>query len=76
MRGIEDLHRVLQITHPLGVLLFFAWFLWWNGSQKRELSAISVAEKRMQIIMPGHIQARDNSMHADERPTCLVTENC
>ena len=76
MRGIEDLHRILQIMHPLGVLLFFAWFLWWNGSRKGELSAISVEERRVQVVMPGRIHARDNSAHADERPPCFVTENC
>jgi hypothetical protein len=76
MRGIEDLHRVLQVMHPLGVLLFFAWFLWWNGSEQSDLSAVSVEEKRVQVVMPGRIHARDNSAHADERPPCLVTENC
>jgi hypothetical protein len=29
--GVEDLHPWLKALHPVGVLLFFAWYLWWNG---------------------------------------------
>ena len=32
--GIEDLHPWLQMLHPLGILLFFAWFLRWNALEK------------------------------------------
>ena len=28
--GVEDLFPWLKALHPVGVLLFFAWFLWWN----------------------------------------------
>jgi hypothetical protein len=30
--GVEDLHPWLRTLHPVGVLLFFAWFLWWNAT--------------------------------------------
>lgn len=29
-RGVDGLFPWLKVMHPLGVLLFFAWFLWWN----------------------------------------------
>ncbi len=29
--GVEDLNPWLKTLHPLGILLFFAWFLWWNA---------------------------------------------
>jgi hypothetical protein len=29
--GVEDLHPWLKTLHPVGILLFFAWFLWWNA---------------------------------------------
>lgn len=28
--GVEDLLPWLKALHPIGVLLFFAWFLWWH----------------------------------------------
>jgi len=31
MGGVEDLFPWLRALHPVGILLFFAWFLWWNG---------------------------------------------
>ncbi len=76
MRGIEDLHPLLQMMHPLGISLFFAWFLWWNFSEQGEVSTVSVEEKRVQAVPPPRSHTRDNSAHAEERPTCLLTENC
>jgi len=29
MGGVEDIYPWLKGLHPIGVLLFFAWFLWW-----------------------------------------------
>jgi len=34
-RGIENLFPWLKPMHPLGVLLFFAWFLWWNWRESK-----------------------------------------
>ena len=34
-RGGENLFPWLKVMHPLGVLLFFAWFLWWNRQECR-----------------------------------------
>jgi hypothetical protein len=76
IRGIEDLHPLLQVMHPLGILLFFGWFLWWNNADNSELSVVSVEEKRVRVVFQGQIQARDDSTLADKRPPCLVTENC
>ncbi len=28
--GIEDLNPWFKAMHPVGVVLFFAWYLWWN----------------------------------------------
>ena len=28
--GVEDLDPRLKMLHPAGILLFFAWFLWWD----------------------------------------------
>jgi hypothetical protein len=30
----EDIFPCLKALHPVGVLLFFAWFLWWNHQEK------------------------------------------
>jgi hypothetical protein len=76
MRGVEDLHPLLVVTHPLGILLFFGWFLWWNGSEQDDSLAVSAEEKRVQIAIPAALQTAGNSTRADERPPCLVAENC
>jgi hypothetical protein len=33
MGGVEDLTPWLQAMHPVGILLFFAWFLLWNSGE-------------------------------------------
>jgi hypothetical protein len=76
MRGVEDLHPSLQMMHPLGILLFFGWFFRWNGSEQSQSSAVSVEEKRVQVVIPGPLHVVGKSTHDDERPTCLVAENC
>ena len=32
--GVEDLYPWLKALHPVGVLLFFAWFLHWNCGKR------------------------------------------
>ncbi len=31
--GVEDVNPWLKTLHPIGILLFFAWFLWWNSME-------------------------------------------
>jgi hypothetical protein len=76
IRGIEDLHRLLQVMHPLGILLFFGWFLWWNRTQQEELPLLSVKESSSQVVLSRKIQGDELEAHAADCPTCLVGENC
>jgi hypothetical protein len=76
MRGIEDLNPWLQVMHPLGIVLFFAWFLKWNGSEQGDIASVSDARGRSRPTIRGPIFARDNSARAEDRPTCLAGENC
>ena len=41
--GVEDLDPRLKMLHPAGILLFFAWFLWWNHLECGDLSPLSAA---------------------------------
>ena len=46
MGGVEDLSPWLKAMHPIGILLFFAWFLWWNSGETNlecgDLSPLSI----------------------------------
>jgi hypothetical protein len=46
--AVEDLHPWLKVLHPVGVLLFFAWFLRWNHLETGRLSLprLTVLEAR------------------------------
>ncbi len=41
--GVEDLFPWLKALHPVGVLLFFAWFLWWNLEQPRMTEPLAIS---------------------------------
>ena len=52
MGGVEDIFPWLKALHPVGVLLFFAWFLRWNlesrcgathASHRRDIAALQIA---------------------------------
>ncbi|MEI8372942.1 MAG: glycosyltransferase family 87 protein [Planctomycetota bacterium] len=50
-KGVDGMFPWLKATHPLGVLLFFAWFLWWN----RQKSTVFCRDKFSPSCFPADI---------------------
>ena len=60
IRGVEELNPWLKTLHPLGVLLFFAWFLWWNAAT----SSLSLRERvRVRVRQRFSMGLPNSSMH-------------
>jgi hypothetical protein len=67
--GVEEWRPGLLAMHPVGILLFFAWFLIWGfrgaNLQFGDLSPLFVPEV-----------GRDKSGHSDLAPSCVPENSC
>jgi hypothetical protein len=74
---VEDVHPWLRTLHPVGVCLFFAWFLWWNY---RENSNWRIATREATTASPltataSLSAAGSNLSGAQFAPSCFPADN-
>jgi hypothetical protein len=73
IRGVEGLSPWLKTLHPVGILLFFAWFLWWNATERSETESAtqkSGGDRGLARFPPSRL----SSPHSKDSPPCLVGE--
>ena len=90
IRGVEELNPWLKTLHPLGILLFFGWFLWWNAGERPLFLQVGWADGH-HACMVGESHHRwgilggtrftrptlpQNQTGAADAPSCVPAETC
>ena len=79
MGWVEDIIPGSKTLHPVGVLLFFAWFLWWNVGEPIWSAAFMPActrslRARTRSSHRDREESGDKSPHSKAAPSCFPAD--
>jgi hypothetical protein len=75
---VEDLYPWLTALHPVGVLLFFAWFVVWNCGEANlkygSLPPFFKTQRESSGGEPAVLESGDKSPHSKSAPSCFPAD--